>query len=332
MSLAVDMQCIEISTPGAASVLTPVRRAMPQPGDNEVLIRVGAAGVNRPDVLQRQGLYPPPAGASDIPGLEVAGEIVSVGNREVRWQVGQRVCALLSGGGYAEYAVAHEDLCLPIPAAYTAIQAAALPETFFTVWSNLFLHNTLKPGEALLVHGGSSGIGTTAIQMANSLDHRVFVTAGSEEKCQLCLQLGAEAAINYRQQDFVQEVKTLTDGRGVDVILDIVGGAYVQRNLKAAAFRGRIISLAFLQGSKVELDLMPVMLKQLVLTGSTLRARPVEEKASIARSLLDKVWPLLDNGILAPVINTTFPLTRAADAHRLMESSAHIGKIVLTLN
>lgn len=332
MPLPADMQCIEISAPGTADVLRLGRRPIPQPADNEIVIRVLAAGVNRPDVLQRQGLYPPPPGASDIPGLEVAGEVVSVGNKESRWQVGQQVCALLSGGGYAEYAVAHEDLCLPIPAPFTPIQAAAIPETFFTVWSNLFLHETLKPGESLLIHGGSSGIGTTAIQLANSLDHRVFVTAGSTEKCQQCVQLGAENAINYRDQDYVSEIMTLTEGKGVDVILDMVGGDYVQRNIKAAAFRGRIISLAFLRGSKVELDLMPVMLKQLILTGSTLRSRPVTEKAIIAHSLLDKVWPLLDNGVLAPVINATFPLARAADAHRLMESSEHIGKIVLTLS
>ncbi|MEZ5528890.1 MAG: NAD(P)H-quinone oxidoreductase [Porticoccaceae bacterium] len=329
MTLPADMQCIEISSPGSAEVLRPVRRPLPHPGDEEVLIRVMAAGVNRPDVLQRQGLYPPPQGASDIPGLEVAGEIVSVGNRESRWLVGQKVCALLSGGGYAEYALAHQDLCLPIPSPFTPIQAAAFPETFFTVWSNLFLNELLKPGESLLVHGGSSGIGTTAIQLANCLDHRVFVTAGSADKCRHCLELGAEAAINYREQDFVSEIKTLTDGRGVDVILDMVGGDYVQRNIRAAACRGRIISLAFLKDSRVEVDLMPMMLKQLVLTGSTLRSRPVAEKAIIAQSLLDKVWPLLDNGTLAPVINNTFPLARAADAHQLMESSEHIGKIVL---
>ena len=332
MPLPTDMQCIAISSPGPADVLHPVRRPLPVPGDDEVLIRVIAAGINRPDILQRQGLYPPPAGAPDLPGLEVSGEIVSVGNHESRWQVGQQVCALLSGGGYAEYAVAHEELCLPIPAPFTAIQAAAIPETFFTVWSNLFLHNTLKAGESLLVHGGSSGIGTTAIQLANAMNHRVFVTAGSQEKCQHCLELGAERAINYRDEDFVSEVKALTDGTGVDVILDMVGGDYVQRNIRAAAFRGRIISLAFLKGSKVEVDLMPMMLKQLVLTGSTLRSRPVSEKAEIARSLLDKVWPLLDNGVIAPVIHRTFPLHRANEAHRLMESSEHIGKIVLTAN
>ncbi len=332
MSLPTDMQCIEISSPGAADVLHPVRRPLPVPGDDEVLIRVIAAGINRPDILQRQGLYPPPPGASDIPGLEVCGEIVSVGNRESRWQVGQLVCALLSGGGYAEYAIAHENLCLPIPTPFTAIQAAALPETFFTVWSNLFLQSTLKANESLLIHGGSSGIGTTAIQLANALDHRVFVTAGSQEKCQHCLELGAERAINYHDEDFVSEVKALTDGKGVDVILDMVGGDYVQRNIRAAAFRGRIISLAFLQGSKVEVDLMPMMLKQLVLTGSTLRSRPVSEKAEIARSLLDKVWPLLDNGVIAPVIHRTFPLHRANEAHHLMESGEHIGKIVLTAN
>jgi putative PIG3 family NAD(P)H quinone oxidoreductase len=326
------MACIEIGKPGSAEVLTATRRPVPMPGDNEVLIRVRAAGVNRPDVLQRQGRYPPPPGASDIPGLEVAGEIVSVGRNEANWQAGQLVCALLNGGGYSEYAIAHETLCLPIPAPFNLIQAAAIPETFFTVWSNLFQHNTLQPGETLLVHGGSSGIGTTAIQLANMLDHRVFTTAGSDEKCAYCLQLGAEAAINYREQDFVEEVKALTDGIGADVILDMVGGDYIGRNIQAAAFRARILSIAFLKGSRVEVDLMPIMLKQLVLTGSTLRARPVSEKAVIARSVLDKVWPLLEDGAIAPVINETFPLAQAAKAHQLMESSEHIGKIVLTLD
>jgi len=330
MTLPEEMQCIDIRTPGETEALIPVSRATPKPGDDEVVIRVVAAGVNRPDVLQRQGLYPPPPGAPEIPGLEVAGEIVSVGNRESRWQVGQMVCALLNGGGYAEYALAHQDLCLPIPTPFNPIQAAAIPETFFTVWRNLYLNNTLKDGESVLIHGGSSGIGTTAIQLANSFDHRVFVTAGNDEKCQHCLRLGAEAAINYREQDFVETVKELTDGRGVDVILDMVGGDYVQKNIKAAAFQGRIISLAFLHGSRVEVDLMPVMLKQLVLTGSTLRSRPVEEKAVIARALLENVWPLLENGTIAPVISHTFPLHKAAEAHRLMESSEHIGKIVLT--
>lgn len=332
MTLPREMACIEIGKPGSAEVLTATRRPVPLPGNNEVLIRVRAAGVNRPDVLQREGRYPPPPGASDIPGLEVAGEIVSVGNNETNWQVGQSVCALLSGGGYSEYAIAHETLCLPIPASFNLIQAAAIPETFSTVWSNLFLKNTLQPGETLLVHGGSSGIGTTAIQLANMMDHRVFTTAGSDEKCAYCLQLGAEAAINYRQQDFVEEVKALTDGIGADVILDMVGGDYIGRNIHAAAFRGRILSIAFLKGSRVEVDLMPIMLKQLVLTGSTLRARPVSEKAVIARSVLEKVWPLLENGAIAPVINETFPLAQAAKAHQLMESSEHIGKIVLTLD
>ncbi|WP_438951992.1 NAD(P)H-quinone oxidoreductase [Porticoccus sp.] len=332
MTLPREMACIEIGKPGSAEVLTTTRRPVMLPGDNEVLIRVRAAGVNRPDVLQRQGRYPPPPGASDIPGLEVAGEIVSVGNNETSWQVGQSVCALLSGGGYSEYAIAHESLCLPIPAPFNLIQAAAIPETFCTVWSNLFHKKTLQPGETLLVHGGSSGIGTTAIQLANMLDHRIFTTAGSDEKCAYCLQLGAEAAINYRQQDFVEEIKSLTDGVGADVILDMVGGDYIGRNIRAAAFRGRILSIAFLKGSRVEVDLMPVMLNQLVLTGSTLRGRPVAEKAAIARSMLENVWPLLENGAIAPVINETFPLAQAAKAHQLMESSEHIGKIVLTLD
>ncbi len=333
MTLPREMACIEIGKPGSAEVLTATHRPVPIPGDNEVLIRVRAAGVNRPDVLQRQGRYPPPKGSLGYSGSgSRRGNCFRRQEWKTNWQVGQSVCALLNGGGYSEYAIAHETLCLPIPSPFNLIQAAAIPETFFTVWSNLFQQNTLQPGETLLVHGGSSGVGTTAIQLANMLDHRVFTTAGSDEKCAYCLQLGAEAAINYRKQDFVEEVKALTDGAGADVILDMVGGDYVGRNIHAAAFRARILSIAFLKGSRVEVDLMPVMLKQLVLTGSTLRARPVSEKAAIARSVLDKVWPLLENGAIAPVINETFPLAQAAKAHQLMESSEHIGKIVLTLD
>ncbi|MGV6807853.1 MAG: NAD(P)H-quinone oxidoreductase, partial [bacterium] len=281
------MRCIEIEN----QTLIPAERDIPAIGDDEVLIRVAAAGVNRPDVVQRQGKYPPPPGASDIPGLEVSGVIERVGEKVTRWQEGDRVCALLSGGGYAEFAVAHESLCLPIPAPISLEDAAALPETTFTVWTNLFHQGALKPGQTLLIHGGSSGIGTTAIQMATALGIRVIVTAGSDEKCARCIELGAIAAINYREQDFVPEVKTLTDGKGANMILDMVGGDYVARNIKASAFRGRIVNIAFLKGSRVKVDLMPVMLKQLTLTGSTLRSRPVAEKTAIASALAENIWP-----------------------------------------
>lgn len=354
-----NMRCIEITKPGEANVLKLTHRPIPKPGPDEILIKVAAAGVNRPDVFQRQGLYPPPEGASDIPGLEVSGEIVDIGSVKraekdlPQWHVGQQVCALLTGGGYAEYAIAHQDLCLPIPKTLNFTQAAALPETFFTVWHNIFDkafgQGTIQPGETLLVHGGTSGIGTTAIQLAAAFGHRVFTTASSNEKCQQCLRLGAYAAINYQVEDFVTRIKELTNGQGVDVILDMVGGDYVQKNIKAAAFRGRIVSIAFLRGSKVEVDLMPVMLKQLTLTGSTLRSRPVEEKALIASALLDKVWPLLENkevenkGVygtmahsgaktISPLISATFPLEKVVDAHQLMESNQHMGKIILTIN
>ncbi len=331
MSLPKQMRCIEIAKHGSADNLVIAHRSLPELGDDEVLIKVAAAGINRPDIFQRKGLYPPPAGASDILGLEVAGEIIAVGNRQTRWNVGQQVCALLTGGGYSEYAIAHQDLCLPIPKPLNLTQAAALPETFFTVWHNVFERAAITPGETLLIHGGTSGIGTTAIQLAHAFGHRVFTTASTDEKCRQCLALGADTAINYQHQDFVTTIKELTDDRGVDVILDMVGGDYVQKNIRVAAFQGRIISIAFLRGSKMEVDLMPMMLKQLVLAGSTLRARPTEEKASIAEALLDKVWPLLENGVIAPVISTTFPLEDAARAHQLMESNKHIGKIVLTL-
>lgn len=351
--LPTEMHCIEIIKPGPSGALELTQRPIPIPGKGELLIKVAAAGINRPDIFQRQGLYPPPDGASDIPGLEVSGQIVSVGESTTHWRVGQQVCALLTGGGYAEYATAHENLCLPIPNPLNLIQAAALPETFFTVWHNIFERAALKPGEILLIHGGSSGVGTTAIQLANAMGHRVFTTARSDEKCQQCLSLGAEAAINYQAQDFVTEIKKLTNGHGADVILDMVGGDYVQKNIRAAAFRGRIVSIAFLRGSRADVDLMPIMLKQLVLTGSTLRSRPVEEKALVANALLDKVWPLLENSAdnnaqsriiqnrtksrtkketaIAPLINATFPMSQAESAHKLMESNQHIGKIILTM-
>lgn len=327
MSLPATMNCIEIARPGGPEVLTPAQRPLPAPGAAEVLIRVVAAGVNRPDVVQRQGGYPAPPGASDLPGLEVAGEIVGLGADAGRWQVGDRVCALLAGGGYAEYATAHHELCLPIPGGLSAVEAAALPETAFTVWHNLFERAALQAGEVLLVHGGTSGIGTLAIQLATALGARVFATAGSAEKVATCARLGAIRAFDYHREDFVEGLKTAVGG--ANVILDMVGGDYVQKNLRAAAFRGRIVSIAFLRGSRVEVDLMPVMLKQLVLTGSTLRSQPIADKARIARAVREQVWPLIEGGSVRPLVHATFPLAEAAASHKLMESSAHQGKIVL---
>lgn len=323
------MTAIEITAPGGPEKLVPNRRPVPRPAPGEVLIKVAAAGVNRPDCLQRQGGYPPPPGASDIPGLEVAGTIAALGEGVEDWMIGDEVCALLTGGGYAEYCTAPAPQCLPIPAGLTLQQAAALPETFFTVWSNVFDRARLQPGETLLVHGGTSGIGTTAIQLAKALGSRVFVTVGGAEKMQPCLDLGAERAIDYREEDFVQAVKELTRNRGVDVILDMVGGDYTQRNLSALAVEGRLVFIAFLRGAKVELNLAPVMMKRLTVTGSTLRARPVEHKAPIARSLQHIVWPLLTSGVVRPVIDRVFPLSEAAAAHALMESNRHIGKLLL---
>ncbi len=323
------MTAIEITAPGGPEKLVPNRRPVPRPAPGEVLIKVAAAGVNRPDCLQRQGGYPPPPGASDIPGLEVAGTIVALGEGVEDWMIGDEICALLTGGGYAEYCTAPAPQCLPIPAGLTLQQAAALPETFFTVWSNVFDRARLQPGETLLVHGGTSGIGTTAIQLAKALGSRVFVTVGGAEKMQPCLDLGAERAIDYREEDFVQAVKELTRNRGVDVILDMVGGDYTQRNLSALAVEGRLVFIAFLRGAKVELNLAPVMMKRLTVTGSTLRARPVEHKAPIARSLQHIVWPLLASGVVRPVIDRIFPLSEAAAAHALMESNRHIGKLLL---
>ena len=324
------MQCIEITEAGGPEVLSLATRALPTPGASEVLIRVIAAGINRPDVFQRQGGYPPPEGASDLPGLEVAGEIVALGNKDGPWQVGDRVCALLAGGGYAEYAIAHQDLCLPIPDPLSATEAAALPETFFTVWHNVFERGRLKAGEVLLVHGGASGIGTTAIQLAKALGARVFTTVGNDEKVRVCEKLGAEKAFNYHHHDFVEGIKTTC--KGANVILDMVGGDYVKRNIRAAAFRGRIVSIAFLRGSKIEIDLMPVMLKQLVLTGSTLRSQPVADKTRIANGLRKQIWPLLAKGQVKPQIHTVLPLADAAKAHQLMESNTHIGKIILRVS
>lgn len=326
------MTAIEITESGAPEVLRPVVRPMPLPDAGEVLIQVAAAGVNRPDVLQRKGEYPPPAGASDIPGLEIAGEIIAIGLGVQRYRLGDQVCALVSGGGYATHCIAPEATCLPVPKGFDAVQAAALPETFFTVWHNLFERGGLKAGDSVLIHGGSSGIGTVAIQLARAFGARqIFATAGSAEKCRACEALGATRAIDYKQADFLGTVKELTGKRGVDVVLDMVGGDYIQRNLSALAVEGRLVFIAFLRGATVEVNFTTVMLKRLTITGSTLRARSVAQKGAIAAPLQRAVWPLLDAGTVKPVIYRTLPLTEAAAAHRIMESSEHIGKIVLTV-
>lgn len=326
------MTAIEIAQPGGPEVLRPARRLRPAPGRCEVLIEVAAAGVNRPDVLQRQGKYAPPPGASDIPGLEVAGRIVGIGPDVARWKEGDRVCALLAGGGYAEYAVAATDLCLPVPPDFSLQEAAALPETFFTVWHNVFERGRLLAGETLLVHGGSSGIGTAAITLARARGARVLVTAGSPEKCAACRRLGAELAIPYREQDFVAAVTEHTHGSGVDVVLDMVGAPYLARNLECLAVEGRLVEIAVQGGARGEADLLAIMQKRLVVTGSLLRPRPVAEKARIAQALEEEVWPLLRDGQVRPVIHARFPLAEAAAAHRVMESSQHIGKLVLVVD
>ena len=323
------MIAIEISKPGGPDALVPGERPMPVPAANDVLIQVAAAGVNRPDLMQRAGHYPPPPGASDIPGLEVAGTIVEVGSDAHGWHAGDRVCALVSGGGYAEYCVAPAPQCLPVPRGLDFTEAAAIPETFFTVWSNVFERGRLQPGESILVHGGSSGIGTTAIQLARAWASRVFVTAGSAEKCAACERLGAERAINYRETDFVAAIREATGGRGVDVVLDMVGGDYLPRNLDVLAMDGRLVQIAVLGGVKATLNLITMMQRRLTLTGSTLRARPVAEKGAIAAALRARVWPWLDAGTVRPIIHATFPLRSAAEAHRVMESGLHIGKLVL---
>ena len=329
-SLPATMTAIEIPEYGGPEKLVPGTRPRPEPAAGEVLVKVAAAGVNRPDVLQRQGGYAPPPGASDIPGLEIAGTVAALGDGVTDWTVGDDVTALVAGGGYAEYCTAPAPQCLPIPKGLDPTQAAALPETFFTVWSNVFDRGRLAEGESFLVHGGSSGIGTTAIQLAQAFGARVFATAGSAEKCKACEELGAERAINYREEDFVAAVKAATGDAGVDVILDMVGGDYIARDIKALAPDGRLVFIAFLGGPKTEVNFLPVMLKRLTITGSTLRPRPVAFKAAIAENLKTKVWPLIEAGRLRPLIHATFPLAEAAEAHRLMESSAHIGKIVLT--
>lgn len=328
MSLPSTQTSIEITGPGAPEVLKPASRPVPQPAHNQVLIKVAAAGINRPDVFQRMGFYPPPPGVTDIPGLEVSGTVVATGAQVEDWSMGDKVCALLSGGGYAEYAIAEASLCLPVPANLSLVEAAALPETCFTVWHNLFERAELKAGEWLLVHGGSSGIGTTAIQMATALGVNVITTAGSDKKCAICEELGAVKAINYNRDDFVEVCKALTES-GVNVVLDMVGGDYVQKNFSACAPKARIISIAFLRGSNVQVDLLPLMLKQLVLTGSTLRAQPLENKARIAAGVESQVWPLIAEGKFKPMVHRSFPLGQASEGHALMESSQHIGKIVL---
>jgi putative PIG3 family NAD(P)H quinone oxidoreductase len=328
--LPAEMTVIGIRAPGGPEVLVPERRPLPTPGPGEILVKVAAAGVNRPDVMQRKGLYPPPPGAPDIPGLEIAGQVAALGPGVTRWKVGDAVCALVAGGGYAEYCVAHESHALPVPPGLSMAEAAAMPETFFTVWSNVFERGGLRSGESILVHGGSSGIGTTAIQLAKAFGARVIATAGSDEKCAACVKLGAEHAINYKTQDFVAVTKQATAGKGADVIVDIVGGDYIERNYEAAAMDGRVLQIAFQGSSKATVDFRRVMLKRLTHTGSTLRSRPVGEKAAIARAVEEKVWPLIAAGRVKPVIYRTFPLAEAAAAHALMESSAHIGKIVLT--
>jgi putative PIG3 family NAD(P)H quinone oxidoreductase len=323
------MLVIEIQHPGGPEVLAPASHPVPKPGPGEILIKVAAAGVNRPDILQRRGLYPPPPGSSEIPGLEVAGEIVGSGEGATRFKLGEKVCALVAGGGYAEYCAVHENNALPIPSGLDMIEAAALPETFFTVWTNLFQRGKLKSGETVLIHGGTSGIGTTATMLAKAFGAVILTTAGSEEKCRACVALGADFAINYRTQDFVEEVRKFTDGKGVDVILDIVAGDYVARNYKAAALNGRILQIGIQNGVARELNLMPMLAKRLTHTGSTLRSRTVAEKAQIAQELERQVWPLLHQGKIKPQIFKTFRLEEAAEAHALMESGAHIGKIVL---
>ena len=323
------MLCIEISTPGGPDVLRPVERPDPVPGPGDVLIEVAAAGINRPDVMQRRGRYPPPPGASDIPGLEVAGTIVALGAGVGIWQVGDRVCALVSGGGYATLCVAPAPQCLPIPGSLDFVTAAAIPETFFTVWSNVFERGGLKLGQDALFHGGTSGIGTTAIQLASARGARVFATAGSDGKCRACEELGAVRAINYRTEDFVTVIAEVTGGRGVDLILDIVGGEYVNRNLAAMAMDGRLVQIGLMGGEAASLDLRRLLGRRLTITGSTLRPRTVEEKGAIARALRQEVWPMIEQGIVKPVVYQTFPLAEASAAHRLMESSDHIGKIVL---
>lgn len=330
-AIPTEMTYIRIERPGPPEVLVPDRMEVPAPGPGEVLIKVAAAGINRPDVLQREGGYPPPPGATNVPGLEVAGKIATVGAGVERWRVGDPVMALVSSGGYAEYCLAPAPQVLPIPPGLTPTEAGGIPETFFTVWTNVFERGRLGPGESFLVHGGSSGIGTTAIQLAHAFGATVFATVGNADKQRACEALGARRAIDYRSEDFVAVVKAGTGGQGVDVILDMVGGPYVERNLQALAVEGRLVQIAWLQGPKVQANFMQLMLKRLTWTGSTLRPRSIEQKGLIASALEARVWPLLAAGKVKPLIHATFPLREAAAAHRLMESSQHVGKIVLTV-
>ena len=325
------MIAIEIREPGEPEVLVPVERPTPAPAAGEVLIKVTAAGVNRPDVMQRRGKYPPPPGASDIPGLEVAGTIEALGEGAHDFKRGDAVCALVAGGGYAQYCVAPEPQCLPIPAGVDVTSAAAIPETFFTVWTNVFERGRLRASETILIHGGAGGIGTTAIQLARAFGARAFATAGTAEKCEACERLGAERAINYRESDFVAVVRQLTADRGVDVVLDMVGGEYFPRNLEALAMDGRLVEIATQRGAKAEINIASVMQRRLTITGSTLRARSVADKGLIAKAVKRNVWPLLERGVVRPVVYKIFPLERAADAHRMMEAGEHIGKLVLTV-
>jgi len=329
--LPATMTAIAIRAPGGPEMLVPEQRPVPAPGAGEILVKVAAAGVNRPDVMQRQGLYPPPPGASDIPGLEIAGTVVALGPQATRWTIGDRVMALVTGGGYAEYCTAHESLALAIPAGLSFAEAAAIPETFFTVWHNAFQRGGLKRGETLLVHGGTSGIGTAAIQLAKAFGARVIITAGSAEKCEAARKLGADVAVNYKSEDFVKATKEATGGKGADVILDMVGGDYIERNYEAAAVEGRIVQIAFQGSPKATVDFRRVMLKRLHHTGSTLRARSVPDKAAIAAEVAEKVMPLIAAGRVKPVMDSSFPLAEAARAHARMESSVHIGKIVLAV-
>jgi putative PIG3 family NAD(P)H quinone oxidoreductase len=325
------MIAIEISRPGEPEVLVPIERPDPVPGSGEVLIKVAAAGVNRPDVMQRLGKYPPPPGASDIPGLEVSGTIVSCGPDVADWKPGDRVCALVAGGGYAELCAAPALQCLPAPTGLDLTAAAAMPETYFTVWTNVFERGRLRAGESILVHGGASGIGTTAIQLARAKGARVFATAGTAEKCAACERLGAERAINYKDTDFSPAVMELTGGRGVDVILDMVGAEYFARNIAALAVDGRLVEIATQRGAKAELNIVTIMQRRLTVTGSTLRARSVAEKGAIAAALRAEVWPLVERGAVKPIVHATFPLRKAAEAHRMLEADTHIGKVVLVV-
>src|SRR3954469_18618391 len=331
MALPSEMNCVVLDGFGGPEVLKPGKRPMPTIGTDDVLIQVAAAGINRPDVLQRTGNYTPPPGASDLPGLEVAGTIAAIGNGVTDWKVGDPVMALVAGGGYAEYCAAPAPQCLPVPKSFSMIEAAAVPETFFTVWTNVFDRGRLKSGETFLVHGGSSGIGTTAIQLAHLFGAKVVTTVGGADKAEACRKLGADLAINYREQDFVEAVTQFTEKKGVDLILDMVGGDYINRNLACLAMDGRLVQIAFLQGAKAEINLASVMMKRQTITGSTLRPRSVAQKGEIAAALKAKVLPLFEAGTVKPVIYKTLKLAEAAEAHRLMESSAHIGKIVLTV-